>query len=128
MNRDNLAQYIVTDIPKTVWFPGHHEPSSVYLSSNVFPQTRITVDADNVSKLVDREVADLHTHEVPEVYLAIAENRGDMVFEVTLGDQTFTVEAPMVVYIPAGLKHKFRTIRAHKEQSYLLGILLDYAQ
>jgi len=32
------------------------------------------------------------------------------------------------VFIPSGVKHKFKTLKADEETSYFYGILLDYAK
>ncbi|MBE9513972.1 MAG: cupin domain-containing protein [Chloroflexi bacterium] len=121
------SKYIATDIPKMVQLEGHHAPAPFWVSPDVFPEVELGVVAVDVGKLVGREVADPHSHGCPELYMAISAERGDMVFEVTLEDETYTVESPMAVFIPTGMKHKFKTVKADKG-GYFFGILLDYAK
>jgi mannose-6-phosphate isomerase-like protein (cupin superfamily) len=119
------ANLIATDIPRMIQLPDHSRPSTFWVTPEIFPDIKIRIAGTDMSKRVNEKIADLHSHECPEVYLAISENRGDMIFEITLEDETYTVESPMTVYIPAGMKHKFKVVRADKERSYFFGILLD---
>ncbi|MCK5213502.1 MAG: cupin domain-containing protein, partial [Dehalococcoidia bacterium] len=86
---------------------------------------KLGVAAVDVSKIVGKLLTDAHAHDCAEVYMAPSPNRGDMVFEITLDDEVFTVESPVVIYVPAGVEHKFKALKAEREGSYFYGILLD---
>lgn len=45
-----------------------------------------------------------HKHDVPELNLLIGEP-GALVYEITLGDETYQVSSPASIWIPAGLEH-----------------------
>lgn len=122
------AKFIATDIPKMVQLPDHYGRTAFFVSPDIFPQVKLGVAGVDASKLVGTEITELHSHECPEIYLAVSPNRGDMVFEITLGDETYTVESPIAVFIPSGVKHKFKTLKAGKDGSYFYGILLDYVK
>lgn len=124
--RGKYAKFIITDIPRMVQLPDHYRPTAFWVSPDIFPEVKIGIAGSDVSKRVGVEITALHSHEYPEIYLAISPNRGDMLFEITLGDEIYTVESPMTVFIPAGMKHKFRVLKADNERSYFLGILLYY--
>ena len=52
-----------------------------------------------------------HKHTAPEVYLVLGEQDA-ITAEVMLGDETYEVSSPAAVYIPAGLPHGVRPLRA----------------
>jgi hypothetical protein len=47
----------------------------------------------------------------PEVYFAAPWERGHIVIEVEMEGETFTVESPFAVYIPAGMTHRFTVLK-----------------
>jgi hypothetical protein len=116
---------IFSDLPRLVSLPSHFDPAPVWVTPDMGPDVKLGVIAVDVSKLVGRYITDAHVHDCAEVYMAPSPNRGDMVFEITLDDETYTVESPLAVYVPAGVTHRFKTLKAERERSYFFGILLD---
>ncbi len=117
--------YIVRNLPHFMEVEGHHEKAPFWLTGEMFSEVRIRVAAKDCSKMVNRPHADPHHHEVPEVYLAITEYPGDMQFEILLGEESYIVDSPCAVFIPAGLRHAFKVLKCDKP-NYMLGIVLDY--
>ena len=69
----------------------------------------------------------VHDHN-PEIYFAATENRGDIVIEVQMDDETFTVESPFAVFIPAGVKHCFTVLKCDSP-NYVFGMhIMDYEE
>ena len=124
--RQDLAQLIHKDIPGFERMAGHSKPVPIYLSEEICPDVTFRIAAVDVSQHICSPIANPHTHDHPEVYLAISEREGDVVFEVTLDGEAFLVESPAAVYIPAGMPHAFRTLTAKNKPSFFLGIFLDY--
>ena len=116
---------IFSDVPRLVGLPSHFDPAPFWVTPEMGPDLKLAVIAVDVSRLVGRYITDAHAHDCAEVYMAPSPNRGDMVFEITLDDETYTVESPLAVYVPAGVKHRFKTLKAEREGSYFFGILLD---
>ena len=75
--------------------------------------------------MVNKPHADPHRHDVPEIYMAITEYPGDMKLEILIEDETYVVESPCTVYIPAGASHSFKVLKCDKT-NYVLGVFLDY--
>ncbi len=116
---------IFSDVPRLVGLPSHFDPAPFWVTPEMGPDVKLGVIGVDVSKLVGRYITDAHAHDCAEVYMAPSPGRGDMVFEITLDDETYTVESPLAVYVPAGVKHRFKTVKAEREGSYFFGILLD---
>lgn len=121
-------ELIFNDIPRLVSLPSHFVPVPFMVTPEMGPDMKFGVAGLDVSKLVGKYITDAHAHDCAEVYMAPSPNRGDMVFEITLDDEIYTVESPMTVYVPAGVKHRFKTLKADREGSYFFGILLDMAK
>ena len=116
---------IFRDVPQMVSLPSHFAPVPFWVSPDMGEDLKLGVAAVDVSKIVGKYLTEAHAHDCAEVYMAPSPNRGDMVFEITLDDEVFTVESPVVIYVPAGVKHKFKALKAEREGSYFYGILLD---
>ena len=67
--------------------------------------------------------AEPHTHESPEIYLAVSETRGDVVVRVQMNDECFELESPFALFIPPGVRHCFEVLRCDSP-NYVFGILL----
>jgi hypothetical protein len=117
--------FIVRNLPRMMKIEGHHEKTPFWLTEEMFPEIKIEIAASDCSKMVNKPHASPHRHHVPEVYLAITEVPGDMKFEILLDDETYIVESPCAVFIPAEVKHAFKVLKCDKP-NYMLGILLDY--
>lgn len=116
---------IFNDIPQLVNLPSHFAPVPFWVVPNMGEDLEMGVAAVDVSKLVGVYLTDEHAHECAEVYMALSPNKGDMVFEITLDDETYVVESPVVIYVPPGVRHRFKTLKAEREGSYFYGLLLD---
>jgi len=119
---------IFGELPQYVCMPSHFAPVPYWVMPNMGADLDLGVAAVDVSKSVGMYLGEEHAHHCAEVYLALSPNRGDMVFEITLDDETYVVESPLVVYVPAGVKHRFKALKAEHEGSYFYGILLDMAK
>ncbi|MBN1637303.1 MAG: hypothetical protein JW920_12360 [Deltaproteobacteria bacterium] len=71
-------------------------------------------------KEITREMVDLmdgvgkataHKHDFDEMYLMIGDKNA-IVFEVMLGDEFYEVATPGAVYVPKGLPHAIRPVKA----------------
>jgi mannose-6-phosphate isomerase-like protein (cupin superfamily) len=123
----NYQRYVVTDLPQFAESAGHHEAPPSWIYPNIFPGVNIRINGMDVSKRVGKPHADLHVHdEFPEIYFAATEKRGDIVIEVQMNDEVFTVESPFSVFIPAGMRHCFTVLKCDFP-NYVFGIhVLDY--
>jgi hypothetical protein len=119
---------IFSELPQLVNLPSHFAPVPFWVVPNMGADLELGVAAVDVSKLVGVYLTEAHAHECAEVYMALSPRRGDMVFEITLDDETYVVESPLVVYVPAGVRHRFKTLKAEHAGSYFYGILLDMAK
>lgn len=123
--KSKYAQYIVTDLPKLVEMPGHHHPVPSLLYPGIFPGVNITINGMDVSKIVSDPHAAPHVHEDhPEIYLAATEQRGEVIIELQMEDETFFVESPFAVFIPPGTRHCFTVVKC-ESPNYVFGIHLE---
>lgn len=124
---DKYKRYVVTDIPKFAEAPGHHSPPPSWIYPGMFPGINMRINAADVSKIVRDPHADPHIHEDnPEIYLAVTPNRGDIIIEVQMEDEIFTVESPFAVFVPPGVMHCFTVVKCDSP-NYVFGIqLFDY--
>ncbi len=130
MGRDvpeKYRQYVVTDLPQSVAMPGHHGAAPSWIYPGMFPGVNIRINGADASKIVQKPHADPHVHEGnPEIYFAATEKRGDVVIEVQMDNETFTVESPFAVFIPPGVKHCFTVLKCDAP-NYIFGIhIMDY--
>ena len=128
MARKDLGKLIHKTIPSLESMAGHSKLVPVYLSDKVCQDVTFRIAAVDVSQHIGSPIAHTHTHDSPEIYLAISEQEGDIVFELNLDGESFLVESPAAIYIPAGLPHSFRTLTAKNEPCFFLGIFLDYVK
>ena len=119
---------IFSELPQFVCLPSHFAPVPYWVMPNMGDDLELGVAALDVSKMVGVYLGDEHAHQCAEVYMALSPHRGDMVFEITLDDEKYVVESPLVIYVPAGVKHRFKALKAEAEGSYFYGIMLDMAK
>jgi mannose-6-phosphate isomerase-like protein (cupin superfamily) len=125
--RSRYARYVVTDLPKFEKAPGHHSPPPSWIYPDIFPGISMRINGTDVSRIVRDPHADPHVHEDhPEIYLAVTGTRGDIVIEVQMEEEKFTVESPFAVFIPPGVRHCFTVLKCDSP-NYVFGIhVLDY--
>jgi hypothetical protein len=104
--------------------PGHHRPAPLYLTADMFGGLPVEVAAAELSNLVDRPVAELHRHDVPEVYLLLSPTPGEAEIEIELDGESHRLVSPGAFMVPAGSEHRFTTRRA-APGSWCLGLLID---
>ena len=116
---------IFTGLPQMVDLPSHFHPVPFWVSPQMGEDIKFGVAAVDTSKMVGEYLTDEHAHECAEVYMALSPNKGDMVLEITLDGETYVVESPCSIYVPAGVSHRFKALKSEREGSYFYGILLD---
>jgi hypothetical protein len=115
----------VDDLPRLVEVDGHHAPAPLYLTAEMFGGLPLEMAGAELSALVGRPIAELHRHEVPEVYVLLAPEPGGAEIEVTVEGETYSMVAPSALLVPAGASHRFVTKRA-TGGSFCLGLLLHH--
>ena len=120
---NKYKEYVVTDIPRFFEVEGHHKPAPFWIAPDMFPGVNLRVAGADVSKMVGTPHAEPHVHDGPEIYLAPSENKGDVVIEVQMDDEKFSIEPPFAIFIPPGVKHCFRVLKC-ESPTYVFGIML----
>ena len=120
-------QFVITDLPRFAEMPGHNHPAPSWIYPDMFPGVNIRINGKDVSKMVQAPRAGPRIHDNhPEIYMAATANRGDIVIEVLMEDEIFTVESPFAVFIPPGVKHCFTVLKCDSP-NYVFGIhVIDY--
>ncbi len=113
----------VRDLPRMENVSGHHNPAPFILTSDMFGGLPISMAGAEITELVGKPVADLHTHEMPEIYILVSPNPGGAVIDIELADETLTVCSPSAVYVPANTQHRFVT-KVAETGSFCFGIFL----
>jgi mannose-6-phosphate isomerase-like protein (cupin superfamily) len=108
-------------LPRQVAIPGHHGPADMYLSPEDAAGVTFTVAAVDAATLVGKPLADLHSHDVDEIYLVVTPG---LRFEVETDRGSVEVRSPASVRIPAGTRHRFVVREAAVAPCPFLGILL----
>jgi len=126
---EKYTKYVVTNLPEYSEMPGHHTPTPSWISPNMFPGVNLRINGLDVSKMVNKPHAHPHVHEDnPEIYFAATENKGDIVIEVQMDGETFTVVSPFAIFIPAGVKHCFTVLKCNAP-NYVFGMhLMDFKE
>ncbi len=115
-------RYVITDVPRFAEMAGHHSAPPSWISPDMFPGVNLRINGSDASTMVRSPHADPHVHEDhPEIYLAVTPNRGDIVIEVRMEEEVFTVESPFAVFIPPGTTHCFTVLRCDSP-NYIFGI------
>ena len=124
---EKYKQRVITDLPQFAEMPGHHKAAPSWIYPGMFPGVNIRINASDVSKMVRAPHAEPHIHDDnPEIYFAVGDNRGDIVIEVQMDDEVFTVESPFAVFIPPGTKHCFTVLKCDSP-NYVFGMhIMDY--
>jgi len=121
MSEKTNERYIVRKPVPASELP-HHEGLATFpvlMSSAQVPEADVWVTqlfVSNISESLAKGIralgqANLHKHSAPEVYIIIGDE-GAITAEVTLGDEKYEVSSPGCVYVPAGLPHGIRPLRA----------------
>ncbi|MEU5100066.1 cupin domain-containing protein [Streptomyces sp. NPDC020996] len=118
-----VAAEIVSRLPVPLAVAGHHQPAPFYLTADMFGGMPVQIAGGELSALVDKPVAEPHTHEVDEIYFLISPDPGQARIEVHLDGVRHELTSPAVMRIPAGSEHYFVTKEA-VVGSYCFGILL----
>jgi mannose-6-phosphate isomerase-like protein (cupin superfamily) len=120
--QSRYKRYVITDLPQFAEMAGHHSAPPSWIYPDMFPGVNLRINGSDAGKMVRLPHADPHIHEDhPEIYLAVTPNRGDIVVEVRMEDEVFTVESPFAVFIPPGTTHCFTVLKADSP-SYIFGI------
>jgi hypothetical protein len=114
---------IEKDLPTLVEVDGHHRPVPFLLTADMFGGLPVELAGAEISGLVGQPVAAPHVHEIPEIYLLFSPEPGGATITVEIEDESFDVDSPAAVYIPAGKKHRFVT-RAATRGSYCYGMFI----
>ena len=115
-------QYVITDLPRFVEMPGHHRLAPSWISPDMFPGVNIRINGTDASKIVRAPHAELHVHDDnPEIYFSATKKRGEVVIEVQMDNEIFTVESPFAVFIPAGVRHCFTVLKCDSP-NYVFGM------
>jgi len=85
-------------------------PLMAFLNTDMVPEADLNVFVHyiDVKNPPGPDYVEIHAHEVSQAYVFPTP---DMTFEVTLGDEVYTVETPATVFIPPRLKHTVKIIR-----------------
>ncbi|GGZ39921.1 cupin domain-containing protein [Streptomyces poonensis] len=118
-----VAAEIVSRLPVPLAMAGHQQPAPFYLTADMFDGMPVQIAGGELSTLVDKPVAEPHTHEVDEIYFLISPTPGQARIEVHLAGVRHELISPAVMRIPAGSEHYFVTKEA-AVGSYCFGILL----
>lgn len=115
---------VVRGLPNYVTIQGHHAPAALYVQPEHLEGTlALTVAAVDASELVGKPLADLHSHEVEELYLVVSPG---LRFEVQTDEGSVMVDSPASVRIPAGKPHRFVIHAAATAPLPFLGILMGH--
>lgn len=92
----------------------HHDMDAIkklgvarkYLDQSLYEKanTRIIIRKLDGNNENQEKYMNPHSHDVSQIYLVIGEP-GELVFEIHLDDETYTVESPGTIFIPAGVQH-----------------------
>lgn len=113
----------VDDLPRLVEVDGHHAPAPFYLTAEMFGGLPIEMAGGELSELVDRPIADPHSHDVPEIYVLLSPEPAGAELEVTVEGESYSMVAPSALLVPAEATHRFVAKRAVRG-SFCLGLLL----
>ncbi|HEU4963909.1 MAG TPA: cupin domain-containing protein [Bacilli bacterium] len=115
----------ISKLPVFKEVDGHFHPAPFYLSEEMFGGLDVEIAGGPIDHLVNQPVADVHTHDVPEIYLLLSPEPGGAKIRIEVDGETHVLESPANFYVPAGARHRFLTLEATKG-SYCLGLLLNY--
>ncbi len=76
----------------------------VLAGGDLFPpeaEKRVVAHEMRAVSAATRDYCEPHVHDCPEINILLSLDH--LVYEITLGDESYVVEAPASIYIPAGL-------------------------
>lgn len=124
MNSSNKHEHLIVKRPVPVGSLPHHENTPelnypVIMSKAQVPEADVwatQIFIPSVPEALAQNIqnigkATLHKHSAPEIYIFVGEENA-IVAEVTLEDEKYEVSSPGCVFIPAGLPHGIRPLRA----------------
>jgi len=81
------------------------------LSKTSIPEskTHLAVHFVDASSKKIPEYSKLHKHNFDEINLVLSE-KGKLIYEIQLGDETYKVSSPCTIFIPRGVRHKARAL------------------
>jgi len=85
-------------------------PLMAFLNTDMVPEAdlNIFVHHIDVKNPPGPEYVEIHAHEVSQAYVFPLPG---ITFEVTLGDEKYTVDSPATVFIPPRLKHTVKIVK-----------------
>jgi hypothetical protein len=85
-------------------------PLMAFLNTDMVPDADLNVFIHqiDVKDPPGPDYVEVHAHEVSQAYVFPSPG---ITFEVTLGDETYTVDSPATVFIPPRLKHTVKIVR-----------------
>jgi len=120
----NKYDHLIVRRPAPVSSLPHHENAPdvqypVLMSKSLVPEADVWIThlfASRIPEALAQNIqsfgkASRHKHSAPEIYIFVGDEDA-LTAEITLGDETYEVSSPGCVYIPAGLPHSIRPIKA----------------
>ncbi|MEW5946125.1 MAG: hypothetical protein AB1742_08005 [bacterium] len=117
-------EHLIVRRPVPVSSLPHHEnmPSVQYpvlMSKSLVPEADVWATmlfASSIPDILAENIQSFgraapHKHTAPEIYILVGDDDA-IAAEITLGGEKYEVSSPCCVYIPAGLPHSIRPIRA----------------
>ena len=122
---ERLGLVVAEGLPHYEEVVGHYKPVPIYAGPDSLPGVPFHVAAADAAELVGNPVADLHQHDVAEVYLAVTPG---LRFDIETDQGSVSLESPASVLIPAGTWHRFVVREVSIAPCPFLGILIDLAK
>lgn len=123
INKHNPPE-LISDLPRLLDVPGHFHPAPFFITKDMFGGLPLALAGGHIAHLVDQAVADVHCHDVAEIYLLLSPDEGGAEIDIEVEGELFRAVSPATFYVPAKAKHRFITRKA-QQGSYCLGILLE---
>jgi hypothetical protein len=119
-----IYEHLVVRKPMNVTELPHHDfsqviPYPVLMGKSLVPEANAwalylfikEITQPMIDMAIGKDRAAPHKHDFDEMYLMIGDANA-ITFEVMLGDEAYEVATPGAVYIPKGLPHAIRPVRA----------------
>jgi mannose-6-phosphate isomerase-like protein (cupin superfamily) len=110
-------KYVITPFEEKKDLPWHDRsgvedigPLIAFLNKNIVAEADLNIYVHHM-KIEEGNAPDyveMHTHDVSQAYVFPTEG---LTFEVTLGDEKYTVESPAYIFIPPGLVHNLKMLK-----------------
>lgn len=121
---ETSAIEVFDELPVLEAMQGHHGKAEIYLGPAHVPGLPFKIAAADAAELVGKPLADLHTHDVDEIYLVVTPG---LSFEVETDVGSTAITSPAAVRIPAGVPHRFVVVSTKSSPCPFLGILVSPA-